>query len=560
MRGRRSIRAVAAFLIAIALVVSGCGKRATRVAQGNKDQVLHVGNYAEPVDLDPHVVSALPEYHLMKALFEGLTTADPKDLRPVPGVAERWEASPDGLVYTFHLRANARWSDGEPVTAEDFVQSYERILNPAIASPYADMLYVLAGAQEYNAGALKDFSKVGVKALDPKTLQVTLRGPTPHFLIMLNHHSWYPVPLRIIDQHGSRYDKGNRWTRPGNIVSNGPFRLKDWRVLDEVVVVKNEKYWDAGKVRLKEIHFRPIESADAEERAFRAGQLHLTFWAPTSKLDALRAAQPSYLRIDPYYASGYYAINVDAKKQTNPALLDVRVRRALSQAVDRESLVKNVTRADQTPAYAFVPSGGGGYESRDKLSFDPEGARRLLAEAGYPGGSGVPKISILINTSELHRSIAEAIQQMWKRELGIEVEIVNQEAKVWLSSFFNLDYQVCRAGWTADYVDPSTFFDLMRAQTGNNRTGYANPAYDKLVIDSLSAPDPSARVKLLQEAEGILLRDLPVIPLYFNTNFYLIQPSVKGWYPDVLNDHSLKEVYLEDQSAPAETPPPKNAY
>jgi oligopeptide transport system substrate-binding protein len=479
----------AAFVLVLVLGATGCARRVTRVAQGNKDQVLHFGNYAEPADLDPQSVSGVPEFRILKALFEGLVMADPMDLHPVPGVAERWDVSPDGIVYTFHLRADANWSDGEPVTADDFVQSYERLLNPALAAPYADMLYVLAGAEEYNSGELKDFSKVGVKALGAKTLQVTLRGPTPYFPLMLNHHAWFPSPMRIIDRHGSRYDKSNRWTRPGNIVSNGPFRLRDWRVHDEIVVVKNEKYWDAGKVRLKEVHFHPIESTDAEERAFRAGQLHVANTVPVSKLESYRLAQPSYLRIERYYANVYYAINVDPAKQTNHALLDPRVRRALAISIDRESLVRNVVRAGQIPAYTFVPPGPGGYESTERLNFDPPAARRLLAEAGYPGGQGLPKFAILINTLELHRAVAEAVQQMWKKELGVDVEITNQEWKVYLAAQNNLDYEVSRAAWTADYLDPSTFLDLLRARTGNNNTGYANPAFEKLVIDSLAAPD-----------------------------------------------------------------------
>src|SRR5262249_16661494 len=222
-------------------------------------------------------------------------------------------------------------------------------------------------AEDYHAGKTKDFATVGAKAIDPRTLQLTLRGPTPYFLLMLNDHPWFPAPIRIVDRFGSRYDKANRWTRPGNIVSNGPFRLKSWRAHDEVVVEKNERYWDAAKVRLKEVHFLPIESADAEERAFRAGQLHVANTVPVSKLESYRSAQPSVLRIEPYYANAYYAINVDPAKQTNPALLDRRVRRALALAINRESIVKNVVRADQILAYSFVPPGPGGYEPREKL-------------------------------------------------------------------------------------------------------------------------------------------------------------------------------------------------
>ena len=546
----RLVRTAVVPLILFALASPGCRKAESRVSRGNREQILHFGNYAEPADLDPQSVSGVPEFRILKALFEGLVMADPKDLHPVPGVAERWEVSADGLVYTFHLRPEARWSDRVSVTADDFVQSYERILNPALAAPYADMLFVLAGAEDYNAARTKDFSKVGVKALDPRTLQLTLRGPAPFLPLMLNHHAWFPAPMRIIDRFGGRYDKANRWTRPGNIVSNGPFKLKAWRVNDEVVVEKNEQYWDAAKVRLKEVHFHPIESADAEERAFRAGQLHVANTVPASKLESYRSATPWVLRIEPYYANSYYAINVDPAKQTNPALLDPRVRRALALAIDRESIVKNVIRGGQIPAYSFVPPGPGGYEPREKLRYDPAAARQLLEEAGYPGGTGLPPITILINTLELHRSVAEAVQQMWKKELGIDVTLENQEWKVYLVAQRNLDYQLSRAAWTADYLDPSTFFDLMRARTGNNNTGYANPAYEKLLIDSLSEPTPEARVRMLQDAEAMLLRDLPAIPVYFNTRPYLIQPSVKGWYSNPLDDHSLKEVYLDESSAP----------
>ena len=539
-------------LIGASLVTTGCMKKASRVAVGNKEQIFHFGNGGEPADLDPQIIQGVPEHNIIKALFEGLLTVHPKDLSPQPGVAERWEVSPDGKTYTFYLRSNSVWSNGEPVTADDFVKSYERILNPKLAAPYAEMLQIIEGGEEYTTGKLTDFSKVGVKALGPKKLQITLKAPASYFLSMLNHDAWYPVHMATIDKNGKRYDKGNRWTRPENIVSNGPFTLKEWKPQQEIVVVKNPKYWDANQVRLKEIHFYPIESNDAEERAFRAGQLHTTNTVPTDKVDSYRASGSS-LRIEPFYSAYYYRVNVDKAKEKNPALLDARVRRALSMAIDRESLVKNVLRAGQTAAYSLTPPGPAGYRPKETTKYDPDGARRLLAEAGFPGGKGVQKISILINTSESHKKIAEAIQQMWKKELGLEVEIVNQEWKVYLATQHALDYEISRASWQGDYPDPNAFLEIMSTGNGNNETGFASAEYDKLMTDSISATG-TARIELLQKAEALLMKDMPVIPIYFYTRAYLIVSSVKGWFPNLLDDHPWKYIYLDETAAPDKMP------
>jgi oligopeptide transport system substrate-binding protein len=541
-----------ALLLGAALLTTGCVRRATKVAQGNKDQIIHFGNGGEPSDLDPQLIQGVPEHNIIKALFEGLVTLHPKDLSPQPGQAERWEVSPDGKTYTFYLRANAKWSNGDPVTAEDFVKSYERILNPKLAAPYADMLQIIEGGAEYNSGKLTDFAKVGVKALGPQKLQITLKAPASYFLSMLNHDAWYPVPMGTIEKNGKKFDKGNRWTRPENIVSNGAFVLKDWKQQQEIVVVKNPKYWDVNQVRLKEIHFYPIESNDAEERAFRAGQLHTTNTVPTDKIDFYKASGSS-LRIEPYYGAYYYRVNIDKSKEKNPALLDARVRRALSMSINRESLVKNVTRAGQIPAYSLTPPGPAGYRPKNTTKYDPDGARRLLSEAGFPGGKGIPKISVLINTNEDHKKVAEAIQQMWKKELGVDVEIVNQEWKVYLSSQSALDYQICRAAWIGDFPDPNAFLDIMRSGSGNNETGFANPDFDKLIVDSWSASS-AARIDILQKAEGILMQEMPVIPIYFYTRNYLIVSSVKGWYPNLLDDHPWKYIYLDETAAPDKMP------
>lgn len=555
MKMPRSASALLAFLTASSLLLAACGKRETRVIQGNREQILHLGNGGEPSDLDPQTIQGVPEHNLMRALFEGLVMADPKDLKPIPGVAERWEVSPDGKVYTFYLRNNAQWSNGDDITAKDFLYAYERILNPKLAAVYASNLYLMVGAEDYNKGLLKDFGQVGVKELASKRLQITLKAPAPYFLNLIKHYTWFPVPVKVIDKHGKRYDRGNRWTRPENIVGNGPFVLKDWKINDHIVVAKNPKYWDATQVRLREIHFYPIESNDNEERAFRAGQLHVTSTVPTTKIDTYRK-DSSVLRTDDYYGVYFYRINIDPTKEKNKALLDARVRRALSMAIDRESIVKNVTRGGQTAAFSFVPPGPGGYKPKEKLAFDPEGARKLLAEAGFSGGKDLPKVSLLINTDESHKAVAEAIQQMWKKELGIDCEIANQEWRVFLTSQNSLNYSVARYGWIADYADPNSFLEIWRTGAGNNATGYASQEYDQMMEQSLSAASPAARLEALQKAEAVLLRDLPIIPIYFYTSRYLITSSVKGWTANLLDDHLYKAVELDANASPDRMPSP----
>ena len=377
------------------LLLPGCGRRETRVEYGNRHQILCWGNGTEIQDLDPHVVTGVSEHHVMMALLEGLVTEDPVDLHPVPGVAERWDVSPDGRVYTFYLRPNAKWSNGDPVTAHDFVESYKRILTPSLASEYAYMLFVMHNAQLFNEGKITDFAEVGCQALDDHTLQITLDHATPYFLSLIKHSSWFPVHLPTIRKYGDPYQRGNRWTRPGHHVGNGPFVLSTWRVNDVIVLKKSPTYWDRDRVRLSAMRIYPIESQDTEERAFRSGQLHITYTLPTTKVDYYRTNYPDLLSINPYLGTYFYRLNI-----TKPPLNDVRVRRALAMAYDRESLVRNVMRGGQLPAYCLTPPDTAGYTCRTHLKEDVAEARRLLAEAGYPDGKGMPAIELLYNTME----------------------------------------------------------------------------------------------------------------------------------------------------------------
>lgn len=522
------------------LFATGCWKRESAVQRGDREHVLHRGIGADPTDLDPHTATNLAEVDLVSALFEGLVVEDPVDLHPVPGVASRWDVSPDHLVYTFHLRPEAKWSDGKPVTAEDFVASWRRVLTPSLGAENAGLLYVIQGAEAFHKAASKDFGTVGVTATDAHTLRVTLEHPTPYFLSLLTHAAWLPVPLATVTAHGDAYARGVAWTRPGRIVGNGAFQLKTWQPNREIVVEKSPTYWDAASVRLNGIHFYPIENLDAEERAFRAGQLHLTYVLPFGKVDAYRRNSPRLLRTDPYLNTYFFRLNV-----RNPPLNNESIRRALALAVDRNAIVEQILRGGQSPATAITPPGLPGYTPPPGTRSDIAAARALLAEAGFPGGKGLPPLELLFNTSANHRLIAEAVQEMWHRDLGLDVRLVNQEFKVVLSERRAGHYQILLSDWVGDYLDATTFLDLWRSDSGNNHTGWTNPEYDALLFAAARTADPAARASQLQRAEALMLAAAPIIPLYYNSHVFLVQPSVRGWNPTLLDHHPYKHVWLE---------------
>lgn len=541
---RPQSRLLLALRLGAALVLgaglAGCLKRETNVQRGDREQVLHRGMGADPNDLDPHLATNIAEVDLASALFEGLVVEDPKDLHPVPGVAARWELALDQLAYTFYLRPEARWSDGKPVTAQDFVASWRRMLTPALGAENAGLLYVLQGAEAFHKGATKDFATVGVSAIDDHTLRVRLEHPTPYFLSLLTHPAWLPVPLGAITAHGDATARGVAWTRPGRLVGNGPFRLAEWTPNRKIVVEKSPTYWDAARVRLTGVHFYPIDNPDAEERAFRAGQLHLTYVMPYGKIDSYRKNSPELLRTDPYLNTYFFRLNV-----RQPPLNNERVRRALALALDRKSIVEKILRGGQLPATALTPPGLPGYTPPSGTPSDPAAARALLAEAGFPGGRGLPPLEMLFNTSGNHRLIAEAVQEMWRRELGVDVRLTNQEFKVVLSERRAGRYQIMLSDWVGDYLDPTTFLDLWRSDSGNNHTGWANPEYDALLFTAARTAEPATRAAQLQKAEALMLASAPVIPLYHNTHVFLVQPSVRGWHSTLLDRHPYKHVWLE---------------
>ena len=531
-------------ILSITLIfLIGCSENITPVDSGLEQQIYHHGNGSEPQGIDPHIVTGVPEHHILISLCEGLTIPNPNPTGSdgyIPGTAESWSISDDGKEYIFKLNKNAKWSNGDPVTADDFVWSWKRILTASLGSQYPDMLYYLVGAYEYHNGEIDNFDEVGIKALDSHTLKVNLKNPTPFFIGLLSHYSTWPVHKETVLKHGDIDDRNGEWTRPGNFVCNGPFQLKTWELNNKIVVEKNPHYYDASMVRLNEIHYYPVSNVMTEDRMFRAGQLHLTSSMPTQKCPIYIEEKNPNLKIDPYMGTYFYRINTE-----NETLSDVRVRKALAYSIDRQLLVDKVTQCGQIPAYSFTPPGSNGYQPSTEIPYDPVLAKQLLAEAGYSSDNPFPKLEILFNTNEGHRKVALAIQQMWQNELGIEVELVNQDWKVYLSREMVGDFQISRAGWIGDYEDPNTFLDLMRPNRGNNKTGWENMDFDALVEEANTINDQEKRYELLNEAEKILIDNMPIIPLYTYVRVYQLSSDVKGFNPHILDHHHPKFIYLE---------------
>ena len=544
-------RLLSLLLLAAALLGTGCKPRLTPVQEGDRTQTLLLDNGSEPEQIDPQLVTFQTDANIDFALFEGLTGLDPQTLAPEPAVAASWDVSPDGLVYTFHLRPEARWSDGSPVTAGDFLYSYRRILSPRLGSEYAYMHFMVKNAEAFNSGKLADFSQVGYTAPDDHTLRITLDHPVPYFLSLVAHQSWYPVQRGNVEKFGAIDDRATRWVMPGNLVGNGPFILKTWRVNDVIEVVKNPYYWDAASVRLNGIKFFPIESGDTAERAFRSGQLHVS-GIPVQKLPMYRSHYSQYLFIAPELSTFFLKCNVTQPPLNNPA-----VRRALSMAIDREALIKTVLKGDQIPAYQLTPPDIGGYSAPDEFRADPDEARRQLAAAGYPNGAGFPKVELIMAGSGAGSPLAEAIQQMWKKTLNIDVSILNVETKAYYEAMETLHYQLTFSGWVGDYLDPTTFLDLLTSGNTNNQTGWADPAYDKLLDQAAHTLDPAARRAVLLQAEALAMNEVPYIPIFHSVRRTLRRPDIQGWYENVLDLHPYKYIWLDPAAAgPARLPRP----
>jgi oligopeptide transport system substrate-binding protein len=530
------------FTVGLGLFLSGCGEGVPDVDDGVANGILLYGNGAEPKTLDPQRATGVTENKIISALIEGLITYHPSDDNlPEAGMAERWEPNEDASSWTFFIREDAYWSNGDPVTANDFLYSYKRMLHPDSPGEYLQMLFILQNGEEFHNGEIEDFAEVGVTAIDEKTLRLDLIGPTPYFLNMLKHYSWYPVHGPTIEAFGGPFDMSGEWTLPGNFVGNGPFVLDEWRPNQYLRVVKSPTYWDRDMMRLNAIYFYPVEDDNTEKRMFDSGLLHITGTVPTNDVPVLKESRPDLIHIDDYLGTYFYRLNVTRPPMDNPL-----VREALNHAINRQAIVEKVALGDQKPSHAYVPPGFAGFETPEALTFDPEKARALMAEAGYPDGEGFPELYLLFNTSEGHRKIAEAIVAMWNENLGINMQLENKEWKVYLDAQSHLNYDVSRSGWIGDYMDPITFLEMFTSGNGNNDTGWANERYDELIGAAFRSKSEAEHFDKLMQAERILLDELPIVPLYWYTRIYLQDPRVRNWNPKLLDNRPYKYIYLSE--------------
>ncbi len=537
---QRAIRALMFAALGAALSVgglSGCKKR-------SRPEVFTSALAADPETFDPARMSGAPEGRVAFNLFEGLmmpgpTTEGLEDSSQVvvPGVAKSYEVSPDGRSYTFHLREDARWSNGDAVTAQDFVYSWRRVLDPEIPADYAQMLHVIEGGQAYNEGKTDDWSTVGLEAPDARTLKVTLEAPTPYFPELVAFYTFFPTPRKVVEAHGSA------WTKPDHIVTNGAYRLERYTPQQEVVLARNESYWGAEEVAIERVRLRIISDLNAVVNAYRTRQLHWTGTSlPVAQVSNL-LMHPDYVR-HPMLGTYYYRVNVSDEGP----LQDPRVRQALSMAIDRDQLVNQTMKGLYTKANSYVPASLPGYQPTAKVETNPTRARALLAEAGY-GPDNPLELELLYNTDENHKLIAEAIQEMWKSNLGIEIELVNKEWKTYLQDIDTLEYQIARAGWIGDYNDPMTFLGMWVTGNGNNDTGWSSPEYDGLLERASQETDLEERKRLLQRAEALLLKEGPVIPIYWYTNNMLVWNEIEGFEPHNRDVHLFKYMSLPEDDA-----------
>lgn len=514
---KKTLSILMVLLLAGSMLFVSCGKKAAGVE-------FIVNNGTEPQSLDPSKIEGVPEHRIYMALFEGLVSYDPKTSKPIPGVAESWTRSEDGTVVTFKLR-DCCWSDGTPINAHTFVDSWLYYLAPETAAVYAYMpAAIIKGATEYNAGNAGP-EAVGLRAVDDKTFEVTLTGPIAYAVDMMAHYAFAPLPLHAIEKYG------NDWTKPGNFVGNGPFTLESWTPQQSITVVPNEKYWNKENVFLDRITFLTIENESTAYQKYKNGEMDWDTSCPLEMLDEVKLRKD--FQLAPQLSSYYYYLNVE-----DPTLKDVRVRKALAMSIDREELVNKVTKAGEIPSGGYVPDMTG-YPSIKGNTFDLEAARKLLADAGYPNGEGFPKLTLIYNTNEGHKKIAEYVQQAWKKNLNIDIELANLEWSTFLDERQGHNFSIGRAGWVGDYQDPSNFLELFLTGAGNNDGQYSCKEFDDLMVKAARMPAGEERFEVLRQAEELVVtRDQAIIPFYFYVSKNMIDLDVwDGWYTNTLDIH-----------------------
>ena len=544
---------IARQVIPVALLASllGVAIFATRGARLEPaDFVLNNGT--EVQTLDPATVTGIPEGRAIRMLFEGLIVSHPETLEPLPGGAERWEVSEDGLEYTFFLRHDARWSNGDVVKAADYLWSFERFLDARTAAEYAYMLWYVVGAEafttEVEGGAPKNsFDTVGIKAPDDYTLRITLNSPTPFFLELMAFYPLFPVSRRNIEETRAKFPDSwrHKWLRPENIVCNGPYVIEFRRVNDRIRFRKNPLYWDADNVAFETVDLIAVESYTTSLNLYLTGECQWIDVPPATVIQELMPRED--FNPIPYLGTYFYRVSV-----SKPPLDDKRVRRALSLTIPRADICENVTKAGQVPAYALVPPGMAGYTNAEmprgaSYEEDVKEAKRLMIEAGYgPGGKTFPTIEVHYNTSETHAQIAIVIADAWTKYLGINAKLLNQEWKVYLDTQSSLNYDVSRSAWIGDYADANNYIELFVTGGENNKTGWGNTAYDALVREATTELDPVTRMGILQSAEAILMDELAVLPIYYYVTQSVYTPRLGGYFPNVKDEHFPKFWYWMD--------------
>lgn len=558
------------------------------------DNVLRYVSGPEPESLDPQIGTGQVEQRIYLALFEGLVEYDPQTLEPIPAIAESWETNADSTEFVFHLRKNARWSNGEPITARDVVYTFRRGLAPELASRGAGQAYYIKNAKAFNEGAAfvqdaasgeflfdKDAPQptrlivptaekqkaalfksnpklereiagktlvpvraadIGVEAIDDYAVKISLTQSVPFFVKMLPYNFFRVVPERIVEQFGEK------WTNAENIVTSGAFKLKERRPYDRIVVEKNPHYWDAATVRLDRIDFYPVEETSTVMNLYKAGEIDATYNRSVPRSWLFFVQQKRDHQDAPEAAIEYYIINT-----TKPPMTDARVRRAFANSIDKKILTAQ--RRNAKPLSALIPTGiFKDYPTGQATEFNPELARKLLAEAGYRNENGeydagkfpIGDVAITYNTSEGNRFFAEIVQSQWKQNLSLTVPLKNMETKTFIAATAKLDYNgFARFGYVADYVDPYTFLSIFATGGGDNGTGWTNPEYGKLLDEANRTLDAGKRYELLAGAERLLMSEQPIVPLTTASTNWLKKPYVKGMYPNALTLHPWKFVYIE---------------
>ncbi len=533
-------------IVGAILALGACGQAGNQQSNAGGDDtapgevVFYRGNAAEPDSLDPHFAQGVWESDIIGDMLMGLTTDD-ADGRPIPGAAESWETSEDGLTWTFRIREH-QWSDGTPVTADDFVYAWRRILNPATASTYAYYLYPILNAQGVNSGELPG-TELGAEAVDEQTLVVHLAHPAPYLAEFMTHATTFPVPRHVVEE------LGNEWTRPANYVANGPFKLTEWIPNDHVTTVKNTLFYDAENVQIDRVIYFPTSDYGAALQRFRAGEIDIQARLPSVQIEWIRANIPEAIDLQPTLIIEYISVNFD-----RPELADARVREALSMALDRETIINQIIRLGNPAAYSMIPPGVANYPGTAKMPYADllqderlSHAQGLMREAGF-GPDNRLSIGLAVRSASADaRRVPAAIQQMW-REVYVDVEIEQSDAAVFYALMQEHDFDTGIAGWVADFNDASNFLDLLRTGNSNNYGQYSSPDYDALLDQAQNETNLEERGQILSQAEEIALRDHAWIPMYFHVTTPLVHTYIGGWRNNVIDRNRTRWVTIDTEA------------